>query len=354
MDQHDPRMSGAGGPDEGGRIRRPTRPNRGDDARLERLSAYLDGWTTDRERVAVERELAADHVSREVLDDLRLVRVALANLESHRAPRSFALAAAPARHRPFALFRRLEWATRGAAGLAALAFAFALVRAPQAAEPVTSTAVTVAQENAATVAAPVETQPAAKARETATQTLSVAPSPSPTSVSTTASAASAGAPAPVAAPATFAAPVPATAPSVAPSPASASATPGIAPRTLLAPAPAPSAPPAATSAAVTPAPPATVEATRLAAAPTPAPTVALPVVAAAPEPTATPEVRAAKSADSGVAAPAQAPAPGTTPPAVASDSAGATDVAPALGVLALLLVLLATIQRAGGPPHDEV
>lgn len=343
MDQHDPRMSGAGGPGDGGRIRRPTRAGGADDARLERLSAYLDGWTTDRERAAVERELAADLAAQEALDDLRLVRAALANLETPRAPRSFALAAAPVRQRPFALFRRLEWATRGAAGLAALTFAFALVRAPQATEPVMSTAPVVAQESAAVVPAPVETQPVARARETATQTLSVAPTPA------VASAATDGASSPTIVPA--AAPAPASAPPAVPTPASASATPAIAPRTLLA--PSPTATPAVTMAAVSePTPGATVEATRFTAAPTPAPTVAAPAAAGTPEPTPAPAPKVASSVDR-TTAPAPASSPGTTASAVASDSAGETDVAPALGVLALLLVLLATIQRVGGAPHDE-
>jgi len=332
-------MNGAGSPGDSDRILRLARPNGGDDARLERLSAYLDGWTTDRERVAVERELAADHVAREVLDDLRLVRVALANLESPRAPRSFALAAAPARHSPNALFRRLEWATRGAAGLVALAFAFALVRAPQTAETVTNTAATVALESVATVTAPVETQPAAKARETATQTLNVAPSLSTTPVPTPASEASAGTPVPAAVP-TTPVPAPTSAPLAASSPASASAPPDIAPRTLLTPVPTPAG---------------TVEATRLATVPAPVPTVTSPVAVATPEPPAesasTPDVKVAPSVDRAVAV-APASVPGTIPPATASDSAGETDVAPALGVLTLLLVLLATIQRVGNRPKQ--
>lgn len=341
MDQHDPRMSGTGGPGDGGRIRRPTRARGADDARLERLSAYLDGWTTDRERAAVERELAADLAAREALDDLRLVRAALANLETPRAPRSFALAAAPVRQRPFALFRRLEWATRGAAGLAALMFAFTLVRAPQTTEQVTSIAPTAAQgSGAVAVPAPAETQPVAKARETATQTLSVMP----TSVVTP--AVTDGVQSPAVAPAR----APASAPSAVPTPA-ASATPAIAPRTLLA--PAPTATPEVTAAAASaPAPAATVEATRFTAAPPPTPPVAAPAVVVSPEPTTlAPASTVATSIDR---APTPASAPGTTPSATASDSAGETDVAPALGVLALLLVLLATIQRVGGPPHDEV
>ena len=48
MDQQDPRMNmgGPDGPSDGGRIRRPA-SDRHDDARIERLSAYLDGWVTD-------------------------------------------------------------------------------------------------------------------------------------------------------------------------------------------------------------------------------------------------------------------------------------------------------------------
>ena len=343
---------GPDGPAGGGRIRRPTRAGRGDAARLERLSAYVDGWTTDRERAAVERELSADPTAREALDGLRLVRTALANLEMPRAPRSFALLVAPARHSPFALFRRLEWATRGAAGVAALAFAVALVRAPQVGEVVTSAAPVAAQERAPAAAAPVEVTPVAKARETATQTLSVAPSPTAVGGGATGGAPAvvpALAPASVPAPAS---PTPAAAPPpAAPAPATADATPAAGPRSLLA--PAPTATPATTSAAPTPAP--TVEATRLVPTPAPSPALAAPVVTATPEPAPTPAVTSAKSADAASAPlpPSGAPpASGTTPPATASDDAGETDVAPALGVLALLLVLMATIQRVGGPPHD--
>ena len=351
MDEHDPRMStrrGPDGPTDGGRIRRPTRGGRGDEARLERLSAYLDGWTTDRERSTVERELASDAAVREALDDLRMVRTALANLETPRAPRSFALVAAPPRRSPFTLFRRLEWATRGAAAVAALAFAVALVRAPQVSETVTSAAPVVAQESAAVVA-PASTPPPATARETATQTLSAVPSPT-TAGAATAAAAPALAPASIPAPASS---TPAAAASpAAPAPANPDATPAAAPRALLAPAPT-TTPAAASAAAPAPTPAPTVEATRFTPAPVPAPTLAAPVVTATPEPAPTPAVTSAKSADAvSPPPPAVTAMSGTMPPAAASDDAGETDVAPALGVLALLLVLLATIQRVGGPPHD--
>ncbi|GMU40715.1 MAG: hypothetical protein AMXMBFR23_15810 [Chloroflexota bacterium] len=97
----------------------------------ERLSAYLDGELTDVERSAVEAELAASAEARETLDDLRLVRSALATLdEGVRAPRSFALTAAPAPARPLALMRRLELFVRAGAAGAALLFVVAVVHEP--------------------------------------------------------------------------------------------------------------------------------------------------------------------------------------------------------------------------------
>lgn len=97
----------------------------------ERLSAYLDGELTDAERSAVEAELAASAEARETLDDLQLVRSALATLdEGVRAPRSFALTAAPAPARPLALMRRLEMFVGAGAAGAALLFVVAVVHEP--------------------------------------------------------------------------------------------------------------------------------------------------------------------------------------------------------------------------------
>lgn len=97
----------------------------------ERLSAFLDGELTDAERSAVEAELAASAEARETLDDLRLVRSALATLdEGVRAPRSFALTAPPAPARPVALMRRFELFVRASAAGAALLFVVAVVQQP--------------------------------------------------------------------------------------------------------------------------------------------------------------------------------------------------------------------------------
>ncbi|TAJ16281.1 MAG: hypothetical protein EPO65_13560 [Dehalococcoidia bacterium] len=377
MEEHDSRLEarpGADGPSDSGRIRR---PDHRDDTRVERLSAYLDGWVTDRERSEVEREMAGDAAAREALHDLRLVRTALSNLETVRAPRSFALTAPPAR-RPFALFRRLEWATRGAAGLTALAFAFALVNGPQVSETIT-TAMPAAPVALQSAPAPVEAGPTsastAKARETATQTLDIAPggavpgtagstndtragavataaAPAGTP-STAATATSPAAPVPTVAPAaapatTFAAPTPASAPASTPvaSPApgtSAPPAPAPAPRTLQA--SPPTATPIVPAASADSTPVSTVQATRVtseagAAAPVSTPTPAA-VVPTTPAPSTT------ASAVTGGSQDAAMPAPGTLTPVSASENAKTASVAPALGVLALLLVLLAIIERAG-------
>jgi hypothetical protein len=351
--------------------------DRREEARLERLSAYLDGWVTDQERAAVDRELAAEATAREALNDLHLVRTALAHLDTPRAPRSFALSAAPER-RPLGLFRRMEWATRGAAGLAALAFTFALVNGPQTSETVTSAVPAAAQERSlaadsavAPAAAPAGAAP--KARETATQTLEATPGAAAAGPTTQGAAASAtpttnagaaastppgpapaAAPAPAPAGAPFAVTptaVPAStpaaggtpAPNLAPAPATVGAPPPTAPtpRVLLA------APPTATpadgaAAGTTPVP--TAEATRLATAvpPTPSATPAAAVVAPAPT---EPEAKAADSTGLSTA-----PVTGTLPLDSASEDAGEMGVTPALGVLALLLALLAIIQRAGARP----
>jgi len=99
----------------------------------ERLSAYLDGELTSAERSAVEAELAASVEARETLGDLRLVRSALSTLDDVRAPRSFALAAPPARvpaGGSLVLMRRLELVVRAGAAGAALLFVVAVVHEP--------------------------------------------------------------------------------------------------------------------------------------------------------------------------------------------------------------------------------
>ncbi len=354
MAQNDPRLNSRRGPEglpEGGRIRRPTRA---EEARLERLSAYLDGWTTDRERAAVEREIASDDAARADLADLRLVRTALANLEMPRAPRSFALLAPP-RRRPVALFRRMEWATRGAAGVAALAFAFALLSGPGASETVTGgMPAATNQERASASAAADSAAPAAssaKARETATQTLDLAPAgvglgsaaPQVDAIGTPPAAGVGGAVSPSpSAPA----PVPPSAPSPSSTatPAAAGAqttTPTPEPRSLLAPAPAGT--PQAATTGVSPTP--TVEATRLGAS-TPEATATPPdaVRATTPAPTAAAATVGSANTES---TPPLAATPGTLPAPVASDERSETSAVPALGILALLLGLLAIIERAG-------
>ena len=335
-------MSAHNGPDGSagvGRIHRSMDGSRGDEARLERLSAYMDGWVTDSDRSAVERELATDPAAREALDDLRLARTALSHLETPRAPRSFALAAAPAR-RPVALFRRIEWATRGAAGLAVLAFAFALVHEPQASEIVPSAIpATAAQERKAAPVVTSAAEPPAKGRETATQTLNAAPggaaagaatSPAPTSAaSQPADAGATQVPAPAPAPAVATADTPAAGPRSLQAPASTSA-PGLAPPSAAAP----------TSAA-------TVGATRFAAPSVPAP--ATPVAEIAPALTPTIEVTGAKSAETAAVPPTAAtPPPGTASLVETSEDLGQAGIAPALGVLALLLGLLALIEGTAG------
>ncbi|MDA0270985.1 MAG: zf-HC2 domain-containing protein [Chloroflexi bacterium] len=107
----------------------------------ERLSAYLDGELTDAERSAVEVELAADAETRETLDDLRLVRSALALLdEGVRAPRSFAITAPAVRSGGGSpvLMRRLELFMRGSAAAAALFFVVAVMNQPTLMAPVAS------------------------------------------------------------------------------------------------------------------------------------------------------------------------------------------------------------------------
>ncbi|PKN81325.1 MAG: hypothetical protein CVU47_07185 [Chloroflexi bacterium HGW-Chloroflexi-9] len=99
----------------------------------ERLSAYLDGELTSAERSAVEAELEASAEARETLGDLRLVRSALVTFDDVRAPRSFALAAPPARMPAggsLALMRRLELFVRAGAAGAALLFVVAVVHEP--------------------------------------------------------------------------------------------------------------------------------------------------------------------------------------------------------------------------------
>ncbi len=365
MDEQDHGLSARRGPAGPSDVRASAHPTRGEEARLERLSAYLDGWVDDRDRAAVEQELASDPEARGVLDDLRLVRLALGDLKAPRAPRSFALSAALPRRDPFALFRRLEWATRGAAGVAALAFAVALVSAPQVSETVTSAApAALAQQSAPSPAA--EAPQTAGARERDTQTLdAVIP----------AAAAGAAAAAPALAPTIPATATPAPPPATrgvvpAPEPAPASPAAGTPPPAPMG-TPAPSAPtllaapsPTATGTPSAPAgsaatPIATVEATRLAVAPPAAPVVtAPPPDAITPTVAPAPDIPAARKADGAnapaptvapVLAPASTPAvepvPGTTLPVATSEESGEADLAPALGVLAGLLTVLALVER---------
>lgn len=103
------------------RRREPETTDSPEDLLGERLSAFIDDELTPDERTAVEAELAASEDARAMLDDLQMVREALASLEVVRAPRSFALEAPPERSRS-GLFSRLELAMRVSTALAAFAF----------------------------------------------------------------------------------------------------------------------------------------------------------------------------------------------------------------------------------------
>ncbi len=91
------------------------------DLRDERLSAYLDGDLTPTSAAELEAEVARAPELAAALDGMRRVRDGLATLRDVRAPRSFALAAAPARA---PRWRSFEWALRG--GTVAMTVAFAI------------------------------------------------------------------------------------------------------------------------------------------------------------------------------------------------------------------------------------
>jgi len=57
----------------------------------QRLSAYVDGKLTVRERSSLEQRLQADVALRSALADLRTLRTALGSLPSVPAPRNFTL-----------------------------------------------------------------------------------------------------------------------------------------------------------------------------------------------------------------------------------------------------------------------
>lgn len=91
------------------------------DLRDERLSAYLDGDLAPTSAAELEAEMERDPELTAALDGMRRVRDGLATLRDVRAPRSFALAAAPSRT---ARWRSFEWALRG--GTVAMTAAFAI------------------------------------------------------------------------------------------------------------------------------------------------------------------------------------------------------------------------------------
>jgi hypothetical protein len=93
-------------------------------ARDELLSAYLDAGLTTDDQSLLLIELDADEELRDALEGMREVKAALASLGELRAPRSFALAAAPVAA-PRGL-SRLELGTRFGAIAAAVAFVLVL------------------------------------------------------------------------------------------------------------------------------------------------------------------------------------------------------------------------------------
>jgi hypothetical protein len=85
---------------------------------LERLSAYVDGALTPRERSTMDARLEADADLRQALAELRSVKASLAGLPEYRLPRSFILRDADVRRRtPRAAFPALRFATIIASGL---------------------------------------------------------------------------------------------------------------------------------------------------------------------------------------------------------------------------------------------
>ena len=118
------------------RRRDPLMPASAEELLAERLSAYLDGEDTPAERAALEAELASDAAAREALDGLRRVQETLAALGSVRAPRSFALAAAPAS--AGTNLPSFAWVTRAGAAVSALLLAVVLTQGRASETPVTS------------------------------------------------------------------------------------------------------------------------------------------------------------------------------------------------------------------------
>jgi hypothetical protein len=108
------------------RNRDPDAPPSEAELRDELLSAYLDNEVTADERRRAESLLATDPLARDALEGLRLVRSALADLGTVRAPRSFVIEATPPV--PVALpLRRFELVARFGAVAAAAAFVFVVV-----------------------------------------------------------------------------------------------------------------------------------------------------------------------------------------------------------------------------------
>jgi anti-sigma factor RsiW len=93
---------------------------------FDRLSAYLDGVLSQKEKAALEARLAQDADMKAALDDLRRMKRAFRDLPRVKPPRNFALTPQQAQAvRPLSLF---SWpvfpALRLATALAALAFVF--------------------------------------------------------------------------------------------------------------------------------------------------------------------------------------------------------------------------------------
>lgn len=90
-----------------------------EEARDERLSAYLDGELSSDEATTIRAELDADPALRETLEALRSVRTMLVALGELRAPRPFTIEATAARRQGVP---RLELVARVGAAIAVLAF----------------------------------------------------------------------------------------------------------------------------------------------------------------------------------------------------------------------------------------
>ncbi|MEX1022995.1 MAG: zf-HC2 domain-containing protein [Dehalococcoidia bacterium] len=116
----------------------------------ELLSAYLDGEVTAAEATEVEAALEADPAARDTLEALRTMTSAFASLGEVRAPRSFAIPAAPtvAATGPLATFRSIEVFMRASAAVAALFFVVA-VATPNGADTPVANFATQAESDAA-------------------------------------------------------------------------------------------------------------------------------------------------------------------------------------------------------------